>query len=123
MSLMNVNSVSGMPAPERNKTEPWNLSLFIAGKDHPKSIAAYANLKRICEEHLPGEYKLQVVDITQFPEVAAMEQILAVPTLVRKSPPPRRRIIGDLSDTDRVLISLGIDQASRSALTQLPENF
>jgi circadian clock protein KaiB len=86
----------------------WNLSLFVAGREHPKSVAAYANLKRICEEHLPGAYQLQVIDITKSPEMAVREEVLAIPTLVRRSPPPKRRIIGDLSDTDRVLISLGL---------------
>src|SRR5688500_18597818 len=88
--------------------DQWHLSLFVAGGQHPKSVAAYANIKRICEEHLSGEYSLQVIDITERPEVAASEQILAIPTLLRKSPKPTRRIIGDLADTDRVLVSLGV---------------
>ena len=88
--------------------DTWSLSLFIAGRDHPKSTAAYANLKRICEEHLPGEYQLQVIDITVSPEIAFEEQILALPMVLRKAPPPHRRIVGDLSDTDRVLVSLGL---------------
>ena len=86
----------------------WNLSLFIAGSEHPNSRAAYANIKRICDEHLPGGYSLQVVDITEVPEAAASQQILAIPTLVRSSPKPTRRIIGDLADTNRVLVSLGV---------------
>jgi circadian clock protein KaiB len=86
----------------------WNLSLFIAGSEHPNSRAAYANIKRICDEHLTGEYSLQVVDITEAPEAAAAQHILAVPTLVRSSPTPTRRIIGDLTDTNRVLVSLGV---------------
>jgi circadian clock protein KaiB len=97
-----------IPREQRERLDRWNLSLFIAGGEHPKSVAAYANIKRICEEHLPGEYSLQVVDITEFPEAAVSEQILAVPTLVRQAPKPTRRIIGDLSDTNRVLISLGV---------------
>ena len=97
--------------PARKPTKPenysWHLSLFIAGRDHPKSVAAYANLKRICEEHLSGSYQLQVIDISATPEIAAVEQVLAIPMLVRKVPQPHRRIVGDLSDTDRVLVSLG----------------
>jgi circadian clock protein KaiB len=96
-----------MAAAKKNR-EHWNLSLFVAGKNHPNSQLAYANLIRICEEHLPGGYQLDVVDISETPEAAASEQILALPTLVRKAPRPTRRIIGDLSDTDRVLISLGV---------------
>ena len=97
-----------MTAAQDKGREHWNLSLFVAGKDHPSSQLAYANLMRICEEHLPGEYKLCVIDVSEYPEVAAVEQILALPTLVRRSPKPTRRIIGDLGDTDRVLISLGV---------------
>jgi circadian clock protein KaiB len=92
----------------RQNRERWDLSLFVAGRDHPNSKRAYANLVRICEEHLSGEYHLDVVDISESPEVAASEQLLALPTLVRKQPKPTRRIIGDLGDTDRVLISLGV---------------
>jgi circadian clock protein KaiB len=90
----------------------WNLSLFIAGMDNPKSAAAYSNLKRICEEHLPGEYELRVIDINASPEIAVAEQVLAIPMLVRTAPPPHRRIVGDLSDTDRVLVSLGLSDGS-----------
>ena len=95
-----------MGAAKQNR-ELWNLSLFVGGKDHPNSQLAYANLIRICEEHLPGDYQLNVIDIFKSPEIAASEQILALPTLVRRAPRPTRRIIGDLSDTDRVLVSLG----------------
>ena len=90
------------------ESESWHFSLFIAELNHPKSIAAYSNLKRICEEHLTGEYQLQVIDMSASPEIAAKEQILAIPMLVRKTPQPRRRIVGDLSDTDRVLVCLGV---------------
>ena len=102
-----------MPARKTTKQEPnWHLSLFIAGKDHPKSVAAYGNLKRICEEHLNGEYLLQVIDISASPEVAIDEQVLAVPMLVRQVPRPQRRIVGDLADTNRVLVSLGVSALS-----------
>jgi len=92
----------------KNNCARWDLSLYVGGKNHPNSQLAYANLIRICEEHLSGGYHLRVIDIEENPDAAATEQILALPTLVRKEPRPTRRIIGDLSDTDRVLISLGV---------------
>src|SRR5688500_5748820 len=88
--------------------ENWNLSLFVSGKDHPNSQRAYANIVRICEEHLSGEYTLNVIDLSRTPEAAQNEQILALPTLVRRAPGPTRRIVDDLTDTDRVLVSLGV---------------
>ena len=94
---------------DTNGGEVWNLLLFVAGKNNPRSQVAYSNLKRICEEHLPNaRYTIEVVDIAANPQVAAKEQIIAIPALLRKAPPPKRRIIGDLSDTFRVLVSLGI---------------
>jgi len=87
------------------------LRLYIAGQT-PKSIKAFANLKRICEEHMPGRYRIEVIDLVQNPQLAAGDQILAVPTLVRRLPEPVRRIIGDLSHTDRVLVGLDIRPAS-----------
>ena len=101
----------------RENREGWELSLFVAGKDHPTSKRAYANLVRICEEHLSGDYNLSVVDVSETPEVVATEQILALPTLVRRQPKPMRRIIGDLGDTDRVLISLGVKTLGSSMLS------
>ena len=101
----------------RQNRERWDLSLFVAGKDHPNSRRAYANLVRICEEHLSGEYHLDVVDITERPDVAASEQLLALPTLVRRQPKPTRRIIGDLGDTDRVLVSLGVKAVGSAMLS------
>jgi circadian clock protein KaiB len=87
------------------------LRLYIAGQT-PKSIKAFANLKRICEEHLPGRYRIEVIDLVQNPQLAAGDQILAVPTLVRRLPEPVRKIIGDLSHTDRVLVGLDIRPGS-----------
>jgi circadian clock protein KaiB len=87
------------------------LRLYTAGQT-PKSIKAFANLKRICEEHLTGRYRIEVIDLTQNPQLAAGDQILAVPTLVRLLPEPVRRIIGDLSHTERVLVGLDIRPAS-----------
>jgi len=83
----------------------WNLRLYIAGQS-PKSIAAMTNLRRICEEYMPGKYKIEVVDLIRHPQLAAGDQILAIPTLVRKLPEPVRKIVGDLSNTERALVGL-----------------
>jgi circadian clock protein KaiB len=85
----------------------WELRLYVAGQT-PKSIAAFANLKKICEEHLPGEYHIEIIDLLRNPQLAKGDQILAIPTLVRKLPPPLRKIIGDLSNTERVLVGLDV---------------
>jgi circadian clock protein KaiB len=87
------------------------LRLYIAGQT-PRSVKAFANLKRICEEHLKGRYRIEVIDLIQNPQLAAGDQILAVPTLVRLLPEPVRKIIGDLSNTDRVLVGLDVRPAS-----------
>ena len=83
----------------------WNLRLYIAGQS-PKSVRALDNLKRVCEEHLPGQYTIDVVDLLLNPRLAKEDQIVAIPTLVRRLPDPIRKIIGDLSDTERALIGL-----------------
>ena len=88
----------------------WELRLYVAGQTK-KSMTALANLKRICEERLAGKYELEVIDLLEQPHRARTDQILAIPTLVRKLPEPMRKIIGDLSDTDRVLV--GFDLLSR----------
>jgi circadian clock protein KaiB len=88
----------------------WELRLYVAGQT-VKSMQAFANLKRICEEHLAGEYEIEVIDLLKNPQLAKGDQILALPTLVRKLPEPVRKIIGDLSDTERVLV--GLDLQSR----------
>jgi circadian clock protein KaiB len=88
--------------------EYYNLRLYVAGQT-PKSLAAIANLKRICETHLAGRYAVEVIDLIDKPQLAAMDQVLAIPTLVRRVPEPLRRIIGDLSQTERVLIGLDIE--------------
>ena len=85
----------------------WALRLYVAGQT-PKSVAALSNLKRICEHHLAGRYRLEIVDLLQNPKLAAGDQILAVPTLVRKLPVPIKKIIGDLSDAERVLVGLDV---------------
>jgi circadian clock protein KaiB len=85
----------------------WELRLYVAGQT-PKSLAAFANLKKICEQHLAGEYHIEVIDLLKNPQLASGDQILAIPTLVRKLPEPIRKIIGDLSNTERVLVGLDI---------------
>lgn len=92
---------------EVNVEESWQLRLYVAGQT-PKSIAAFANLKKICAEHLEGKYSLEVIDLLVNPQLAKGDQILAVPTLVRKLPEPIKKIIGDLSNTERVLVGLDI---------------
>jgi len=85
------------------------LRLYVAGQT-PKSVLAIANIKRICEENLQGQYELEVIDLYQQPQLAQGEQIVAVPTLIRKLPPPLHRIIGDMSDTERVLVGLDLQK-------------
>jgi len=89
------------------KTKLWELRLYVAGQT-PKSFAAFTNLKKICEEHLKGKYHIEVVDLLKKPQLAEGDQILALPTLVRKLPTPIKKIIGDLSNTLRVLVGLDI---------------
>lgn len=87
--------------------EHWDLRLYVAGKTD-RAVAAFANLQKICEEHLPGQYRIEVIDLLRNPHLAKGDQILAVPTLVRKLPEPVRKIIGDLSNKERVLVGLDI---------------
>ncbi|MFO7604787.1 MAG: circadian clock KaiB family protein [Desulfurivibrionaceae bacterium] len=86
---------------------PFDLRLYVAGQT-PKSLTAIANLKKICEEHLLGQYRIEVIDLLKNPQLAQGDQILAIPTLVRKLPEPIKKIIGDLSSTERVLVGLDI---------------
>jgi circadian clock protein KaiB len=92
----------------------YNLRLYVAGQT-PKSLTAIANLKRICEDHLAGQYTIEVIDLLVSPQLAAGDQILAVPTLVRRLPPPIKRIIGNLSDMERVLVGLDIRPRKETA--------
>lgn len=87
--------------------EIWNLRLYVAGQT-PKSITAFANLKKICDEHLAGKYQIEVIDLLKNPRLAKGDQIIAIPTLVRKLPEPIKKIIGDLANTERVLVGLDI---------------
>lgn len=89
--------------------EVWALRLYVAGQT-PRSVAAFANLKRLCEEHLAGRYRIEVVDLLKHPQLAAGDQIVAIPTLVRKLPEPLRRIVGDLRNTERTLVGLNLRQ-------------
>jgi circadian clock protein KaiB len=93
--------------PNKPKEEKWKLRLYIAGNT-PKSIAALSNLKRYCEQHLNNQYELEVIDLLLNPQLAAGDQILAIPTLVRKVPVPVRKIIGDLSNEEKVLVGLDL---------------
>jgi circadian clock protein KaiB len=92
------------PSHEAND-ELWQLRLYVAGQT-PRSLAAFSNLKKICEEHLSGRYNIEVVDLVKHPQLAAGDQIVAIPTLVRKLPQPLRKIVGDLRDTERALVGL-----------------
>ena len=85
----------------------WELRLYVAGST-PKSVTAFENLKKLCEEHLKGQYHIEVIDLLKNPQLARGDQIVAVPTLVRKLPPPLKKIIGDLSNSVRVLVGLDL---------------
>jgi circadian clock protein KaiB len=102
--MSNAENNEIAPVTDENK---WMLRLYVAGQT-PKAITAYANLKKICEEHLQGSYQIEVIDLLVNPTLAKDDQILALPTLVRKLPEPIKKIIGDLSNTERVLVGLDI---------------
>ena len=92
--------------------EKWDLRLYTAGQT-PKSLAAIRNLKKVCDEHLAGRYRLEVIDLVANPRLAKDHQIVAIPTLVRKLPDPIRKIVGDLSDVDRALVGLELRPRDR----------
>jgi len=96
-----------MTAAKTEGNESWKLRLYVSGQT-PKSIEAFSNLKKICEEHLKGQYSIEVIDLTKNPQLAKGDQILALPTLVRRLPPPVKKIIGTLSDKEKVLVGLDI---------------
>jgi circadian clock protein KaiB len=98
-------TVKKSTAAKKNKEDEFVLKLYVAGQT-PKSMAAFSNLKKICETHLAGKYKIEVIDLLKNPQLAKGDQILAIPTLVKKLPEPVRKIIGDLSNTERVLVGL-----------------
>ena len=91
----------------RVPTPHWNLRLYVAGHS-PKSVEAIHNLRRICREHLAGKYRIEIVDLLKHPQLAKGDQIVAIPTLVRKLPSPLKKIIGDLSNTERTLVGLDL---------------
>jgi len=101
------NAASKKATVKNGHTELVELRLYVAGQT-PKSLAALANLKKICNEHLTGRYKLHVIDLVKTPQLAQGDQILAIPTLVRNLPVPIRKIIGDLSDLEKVLVGLNL---------------
>lgn len=92
-------------APPAREPGGWLLCLYVAGQT-PKSLAAITNLRKICEDHLAGAYRIELIDLLVNPRLAEGDQIIAIPTLVRKLPHPMRRIIGDLSDTEKTLVGL-----------------
>ena len=99
-------SEDGIAMPS-SEGDVYRLRLYVAGQT-PKSVLAFRNLKRICEEHLQGRYEIEIIDLVENPQLAAGDQILAVPTLVRRLPEPIKKIIGDLSNTERVLVGLDL---------------
>ena len=98
--------------PKKDGTQKYDLRLYVAGQT-PRSLQALSNLKRICEEHLAGNYRVEIIDLLKKPQLAAGDQILAIPTLVRTIPKPARKIIGDLSNTERVLVGLDVRTQGR----------
>jgi len=109
---------NGRPPQGDGIEERWNLRLYVAGQT-PRSITAFKNLKDICEEYLKGQYHIEVVDLMENPTLARGDQILAIPTLVRKLPQPIRKIIGDLSNTERVLVGLDIQPRSNESVNHV----
>lgn len=106
-----LRKTTGRKTKEKNagaqEIPDWTLRLYVAGQTQ-NSIVAFANLKKICNEHLEGRYRIEVIDLLQNPQLAKDHQIIAVPTLIRKLPTPVRKIIGNLSDTEKVLVGLDI---------------
>ena len=97
-----------------SEVEVWILKLYVAGQS-PKSVTAFRNLKKICEEHLEGKYQIKIIDLLENPQLGKGDQILAIPTLIRQLPEPVKKIIGDLSNTERVLVGLDLQPAKKGA--------
>jgi len=100
--------------PARASADRYTLRLYVAGQT-PRSVAAIANLRRICDEHLSGRYSVEVVDLLREPARARGDEVVVIPTLVRRLPPPVKRIIGDLSNAERVLVGLDVQPAAETA--------
>ena len=106
-----MNGTSPEPASASVGTEPFRLRLYVAGQT-TRSLAAFSNLRKICDTHLAGRYEIEVIDLIEHPQLARGDEIIAVPTLVRKLPEPIKKLIGDLSDTERVLVGLQLVHGS-----------
>jgi len=114
---VNLQQFAGNPMNEQEQMHPgaeresesWNLRLYVAG-DSPKSRSAIANLRRLCETHLKDRYTIEVIDLLKEPSLAKTHQIVAIPTLIRKLPEPIKRVIGDLSNADKALVSLELSR-------------
>ena len=108
MTMSDDRSRNDSPDPEQPPVEEvWEFKLYVAGHT-PRSVTAIANLKKLCEEYMPERYQIEIIDLIERPELARSDQVVAIPTLVRKLPGPIRRIIGDLSNTERVLVGLQV---------------
>ncbi|HZR83245.1 MAG TPA: circadian clock KaiB family protein [Candidatus Binatia bacterium] len=102
-----IGRSSGPPRRTGGESEVWNLRLYVAGQS-PKCVAALNNLRALCEEHLPGRYRIEIIDLLEKPQLARTDEVVAIPTVVRKLPPPVKRLIGALGDRQRALVGLEI---------------
>jgi circadian clock protein KaiB len=102
-----MKMIARKSAKRKTRSEFWNLRLYVAG-ENPRSTAALGNLQKICDQHLAGKYRVEVVDLLKNPQLAAGDQIVAVPTLVRRLPPPLKKIIGTLSNSEQVIVGLDL---------------
>ena len=110
--MMKARTIKGRESNSNGRQgKVWQLRLYVAGQT-PKSLTAFSNLKQICEDHLKGQYSIEVIDLIEQPQLSKGDQILAIPTLVRKLPQPVRKIIGDLTNTERVLVGLDLRPAN-----------
>jgi circadian clock protein KaiB len=103
--------MTGATKDQTAEPNSWELRLYVAGQT-AKSVTAFGNLKKLCEEHLKGQYTIEVIDLLEQPQLAAGDEIVAIPTLVRKLPSPMRKIVGDLRDTERTLVGLQLRPAA-----------
>jgi circadian clock protein KaiB len=103
------NKNESVPENDLKGKKQWWLKLYVAGQT-PRSLAAFQNLKKICDEHLKGEYEIEIIDLLKYPHLGKRDQVIAIPTLVRNLPEPVKKIIGDLSSTERVLVGLDIKE-------------